>query len=204
MKNLISLLAFSLLASCNLPTESISATPLLLPPATEALQPETLTATTAAAIPLPFTAATFRDEVNGFELDYPAEWNEIGGETQSRGYFQQIVSWEQPPGGITEIPEGGTVLQIAVYAWEPVNDLDARLEMRRDNFTNSGNRILADEDITLASGVSVQRILVEVSDGPALFFFTTLGDLYLELSGSGDIDMLDAAMRSLRIDGISP
>jgi hypothetical protein len=204
MKFVLIACAILSLVACKFAYATPTATPPLPPPATEALQAGTLTPTTAAAIPLPFTAATYRDEDNGFEFDYPAEWNEIGGETQSRGYYQQIVSWEQPPGGITEIPEGGTVLQITVYAWEPVNDLDARLEMRRDNFTNSGNSILADEAITLASGVSGQRILVEGSEGPALLFFTTLGDLYLELSGSGDIELLDAAMRSLRIDGINP
>lgn len=190
-----------ILAACSMPAAAPTATQVVAAAATT----EPPTATPEAEVPLPFEASVYRDDENGFELDYPADWNQIGGEAQSRGYYRQIVSWEQESSNFDQIPEDGSLLQISVNLWDPVNDLDARVEMRRSNFAGSGNIILEDELITLPSGVSGVRILMQTTAGEqSLVFLATLNDLYLELSGSGDIVTLDAAMRSLRIDGINP
>lgn len=200
MKPILFIVSTLALAAC--------ASPAAAPTATNA-PTETAAAPAASATPeaaaLPFTPATYRDEANGFELDYPAEWNNLGGESQSRGSFVQIVSWQQAGPGISEIPEGGSVLQIGLNAWEPVGDLNARVDMRRGNFVDSGNTILEEGFVTLPSGARVYRILLQTTDGnQSLIYLGLVGDLYLELSGSGDIAILDASMATLRIDGVTP
>ena len=189
MKYILPLLLVLSLAACSSP----AAAPTATASATETATPE------AAA--LPFTPATYRDDLNGFELDYPAEWNIIGGESQSRGSYVQIVSWQQEGSGFDAIPEGGSVLQIALYAWDPVGDLDARVQMRRDNFLASGNTILEEGTLTLPSGVTVFRVLLQATDGSqAIVYLGVVADLYLELSGNGDIPILDASLATLRIE----
>lgn len=160
----------------------------------------TETATVAAEPTLPFEPATYRDDAAGFQLQYPAAWYVIGGETQSRGSYVQIVSWDAGPNGITEIPAGESVLQITIYQWDPTHNLDARVQMRRDNFTASGNTIVEEETLDL-NGARVVRILLQTTDGSqSVVFLAELGDRYLELSGNGDIATLDAALRTLAID----
>jgi len=182
------------LAACN-PQAAVMPTPLPTALVSSATPQPTKTPG------LPFTAVTYRDEEAGFELEYPASWFLMDGETQSRGAYVQITSWDPGPGGIQSIPEGGSVLQIAIYLWEPTHNLDARLAMRRDSFTASGNSILEEEELSPA-GERVVRLKLRLTDGSqALFYLAVLGDRYLELSGSGDLAALDASMRTLRIDG---
>ncbi|MEX2162262.1 MAG: hypothetical protein WD751_10150 [Anaerolineales bacterium] len=162
-----------------------------------------VTETVAVATALPFEAATYRDAEAGFELQYPAAWFVIGGETQSRGSYVQIVSWDAGANGITETPTGESVLQITIYQWDPTHDLDARVSMRRSNFVDSGNVILEEEQLSLGGQPAV-RFLLQATDGSqALFLMLELGDRYLEVSGTGDIATLDAAMRTLVIDAPS-
>jgi len=147
-----------------------------------------------------FEAATYRDEEAGFELDYPASWFLLGGEVQSRGSYVQIASWDPGPGGVQSIPDGASLLQIAIYEWEPTHDLDARLAMRRNNFTDSGNAILEEQELTLF-GARVVRLKLQLTDGSqSLIYLAALGDRYLELSGSGDLVTMDTSMLTLRID----
>lgn len=154
---------------------------------------------TPEATALPFEAATYTDAANGIQLLYPADWFVLGGETQSRGAYVHIASWDPGAGGLTEIPEGESVLQITIYQWDPQRDLAARVEMRRNNFIASGNTILEEETLMLGS-VTAVRILLQNTDGSlSLVLFTELGEDYLELSGNGDIPTLDAAMRTLII-----
>jgi hypothetical protein len=183
-----------LLAACSAPAAEPTAA-LDLPTA-QVLVTETVAVATA----LPFEAAVYRDAEAGFELQYPAAWFVIGGETQSRGSYVQIISWDAGPNGITEIPAGESVLQITIYQWDPTHDLDARVSMRRNNFVDSGSVILEEEQLSLGGQPAV-RFLLQATDGSqALFLILELGDRYLELSGSGDIATLDATMHSLVID----
>ena len=190
----ISVLVLSMVA-CGSPT--------MEPSRTNELPTAQVLATTVAspvAPSLPFEPATYRDADAGFRIEYPANWYVIGGETQSRGSYVQIVSWDPGPGGITEIPAGESVLQITIYLWEPTHNLDARVDMRRNNFIDSGNAILEEGELALGEQRAF-RFLTQAADGTqGLFFMLELGDRYLELSGSGDIPTLDAAIRTLTID----
>jgi hypothetical protein len=89
---------------------------------------------------------------------------------------------------------------MAIYLWEPTHDLDARLAMRRNNFTDSGNTIMEEQELTLF-GARVVRLKLQLTDGSqSLIYLAALGDRYLELSGSGDLVTLDTSMLTLRID----
>ncbi len=153
--------------------------------------------------PVPVDLATYRDPDAGLELDYPASWTVVGGETQSRGSYIQIASWDPGPDGIGSIPEGGSVLQIAIYLWDPTGDLDARVEMRHANFVDSGSQILAEEEISLNGERAVRFHLLAMDGSETLVYLLALGDRYLELSGLGDLPTLDAAMLTLRIGAAS-
>jgi hypothetical protein len=186
-------IALSLLVACNQTAESS-------PTVGELPTPVAVTPLANVTPVLPFTPATHRDAEAGFELQYPTEWFILGGEMQSRSAYVQIASWDPGPNGITEILSGESVLQITIYQWEPTHDLDARVQMRRNNLLDSGNTILEEEELEF-SGARVVRFLLQGTDGvQALFFFAELGDRYLELSGTGDIATLDAAARTLVID----
>lgn len=190
-----------LLGACNLPVATPD--PTDLPPEIVIASATPLVATVAAteASELPFEAQTYRDEANGFAIEVPASWNFLGGESQSRGGYVQFASWQLENGVFDFIPEGQSLLQIAINLWEPQYDLDARFAMRRQNFLGSGNLILEEEELLLAGDVRVMRLLLESTDGEqSLIFLSELGADYLELSGNGDIAILEAAMRSLRID----
>lgn len=151
----------------------------------------------------PIDLATYRDAEAGLELDYPAGWTVVGGETQSRGSYVQIASWDPSLGGISSIPEGGSVLGIAIYLWDPTGDLDARVEMRRANFVDSSNQILAEEELLVNGERAVRFHLLSTDGSGTIIYLLALGDRYLELSGLGDLPTLDAAMRSLRIGAAS-
>jgi len=153
-----------------------------------------------AAPTLSFDTATYRDETAGFELDYPAGWALDGGERHSRGYFVQFYSWSWRPGEAVEsIPPGETVLSLTVNDWDPKNDLEAYLDQRRLAWDASGIVVLTEERVTLSGGWPAAQFTVQGLDGTRGFFlFTTAGEQYLTLSGSGDLSLLADIANTLR------
>ena len=151
--------------------------------------------------PISFDAATYRDEAAGFEFDYPAGWAFDGGEKQSRGYYVQFYSWNWQPGDVVEvIPAGETVLSLIVNLWDPKNDLEAYLDQRKLAWDSSGIEVLSEERVTLNGEWPAAQFIVQGADGLQSFsLFTTLGDQYLTLSGSGDLDLLAEIAHTLRL-----
>ncbi|HSB91410.1 MAG TPA: hypothetical protein VLD63_15445 [Anaerolineales bacterium] len=169
-------------------------------PAASAMPTDVLpTATVAPA--LSFEPATYTDSEAGFAFEYPASWTaEAPAGGGSRGSYAQFTSWAHPPGGITEIPAGGTVLQATVQLWDPKNDLQAFLAQRQGAWSASGITIVSQEELALPDGRPAARFVVQGSDGEqSYFFFTTLTDAYLVLSGNGDIALLAEIAGTLRM-----
>jgi hypothetical protein len=84
----------------------------------------------------------------------------------------------------------GPRLDVVVYLWDPKGNLPGYLEVRRSAFESSGI-ILEEKSLTLENGQEVVTFLVGGVDGNQGFFFiTTLHDRYLQLSGSGDLELL--------------
>lgn len=166
-----------------------------------------LTTPASTSEPLPdaqpttsFEAATYRDEVAGFELDYPASWTVGPVEQYSRGGITAFTSWARPTDVLpSETPPGETRLDVTVQAWEPVRDLEAFLAQRREAWLASGNVIARESSWTTSDGwPAAEFIVVDAGGAEAYFFFTTVGDRYLVLSGSGDLGLLGEIANSVR------
>ena len=143
----------------------------------------------------------YQDQEAGFEFDYPASWvadpPQVGGD---RGYFAQLTSWPRPAGQLPEeIPAGGTILTVNVLRWEPQYDLDAYINQRKIGWNSSGFKVILEEVWYLADDRRAVRFVFETSAGEESFFMlTTVGERYLVLSGSGDLDLLAEIAQTLR------
>ncbi len=163
--------------------------------------PTATTAPAATAQPTPsFEATTYRDPSGGFEFDYPASWIVGPVNQQSRGGITAFTSWLRPadvlPGAT---PAGETRMDATVQLWEPTNDLNAFLGQREGAWDASGTTIVTEERWLLSDGRPGAAFVVQGSDGvQAFFFFTTLSDKYLVLSGDGDLGLLAEIARTVR------
>ena len=176
------------------------------PPVVEATatMPPTLTALPSPTTFAPaFTPATYTDDYAGFTVDYPAEWtlDQSGvGANSKRGYSVQLTSWVHAPGDLSvQTPAGGSRMDITIYRWDPKHDLDAFILSRKTAWRSSGFTIAAVDNWTLAGNQRAVRFLVQTPDEMAFFMLTTVGDLYLVLSGTGDLGMLEAIGRTTAV-----
>lgn len=136
-----------------------------------------------------FEVATYRDESAGFELDYPAAWS----------LPDQVDQGSR--GSIVQLSESGELrLDIAVLRWNPTNDLNAFVDVRKQAWDASGINIVSEEEMKLAAGHRAIWFVVQGRDGEqAFFFFTTVGERYLQLSGNGDLNLLAQIARTVRL-----
>ncbi len=178
------------------PTHAVVGPTAMIPPALAASPSPTTSAPT-------FTPATYTDDYAGFAVDYPAEWTldqSSAGARSQRGYFVQLTSWVHAPGDLSaQTPAGGSRMDITVSRWDPKKDLDAYIARRKTSWESSGLTVTAEETWTLAGDLRAVRFLVRASDETAFFLVTTAGDLYLVLSGTGDLGMLEAISRTTRM-----
>jgi hypothetical protein len=88
-----------------------------------------------------------------------------------------------------------------VQQWDPAGDLVAHLAMRKTAWSASGMNILAEEAWTLAGDHPAVRLIVQGMEGEQAFFLitTTANRRYLVLSGAGDIGLLEAIGRTVRV-----
>lgn len=186
MKKLIWLGLLAALAACSAPAQPVSNSPL------DAIVAEEAAPSSQPASTLPALEAVYQDGLNRFALHYPAAWHLLGGEQGSRGGYLQIASWDPGAAGIESVPEGESLLQIAGYLWDPKGDLPARVAMRRGALTSSGNAILEESELSFAGGpAAVRMLLQDTSGGQSLLYFFVLGDDYLEITGVGDLAVID-------------
>ena len=190
-----------LLAACTGESPVISTLTLPTAAVTPALQTPTLAPTTAPteepaapsfteppAPSLSFEPATYRDEEAGFEFQYPAAWTVSNlGSLGTRGSGAQLLLNGKPQ------------MNLTLYQWDPKGDLAAWAAHRKGAWSASGFEILSEEYLALASGEPAVRFVVQTPEQQALFFFTPIGDRYLELSGAGDLSLLKEITRTLRL-----
>lgn len=163
------------------------------------------TATTAPPEPTQpagpsFEVTAYRDETAGFEFDHPAGWTVGPVEQHSRGGITAFTSWDRPTDVLPDLtPPGETRMDTTVQLWEPTGDLEAFLAQRKGAWDASGITVEAEDAWTLADGRPARAFVVSGSDGTrSYFFFTTLGDKYLVLSGGGDLDLLAEIAHTVR------
>lgn len=189
MKKLSLILLAVLLAACTAPP--IAAAPVAPTVAASTPQPQPTEAQQSS-----FEATTFQDAQGRFSLQYPANWHVLGGESGARGEYVQITSWDPGVAGFQQVPAGESLLQVAVYQWDPKGDLPARLEMRRTAFSNSSITIAEESEINFESGPMAVRMRLLSSGEESIVYFFVLGDEYLELSGIGDLQLLDQVIQT--------
>ena len=182
-----------------LPSDTAPApTETLIPP----LPSDTAPAPTEAA-PNPklpaasFEAQTYVNEAAGFALDYPAGWTVNEMVVGPRGTQVQFLSSPELADAAT-LPNGATRLNATIYQWDPKNDLAAYVANRKIAWEASGFEILEEEQVVLELGLPAVQFTVQTPDAQTIFLFTALGDQYLELSGEGDLVLVQEIVGRLR------
>jgi len=183
-------------------TQIIEATPTFPPlptaqplPTTQPLPTNTPESTQAPQ--LSFTPATYTDGTAGFAFDYPIDWTlQPKAVIGTRGSQAQLFS----PGTTAEaLAAEGSRMAITVYQWDPKNDLAAYAEHRRTAWTGSGSTIISETSWELSDGRQVMSFVVEGPDkAQAFVLLTTVGENYLELSGEGNLVLVDEIAHTLR------
>jgi hypothetical protein len=185
-------------------TQVIEATPTPTFPPLPTTQPSptaqplpTNTPESTQAPQLSFTAVTYTDATSGFAFDYPADWTlQPSAVIGTRASQAQLFS----PGTTAEaIAPGGSRMAITVYLWDPKSDLAAYADHRRSAWTGSGSTILSENSWELSDGRQVMSFVIEGPDkAQAFVLLTTVGENYLELSGEGNLALVDEIAHTLR------
>jgi hypothetical protein len=168
------------------PSESVSSQTAAVQPPTEA--PTSAPTDTPAPPQLSFEAVTYQDKEAGFAFEYPSDWGIGYTENQSRGKIVQLQD------------ASGPRLDIVVLLWDPKHDLPAFVEVRKIAWESSGITIQQEGSVTLTSGQEAEYYIVEGQDGDqGFFFFSTLGDRYLQLSGNDDVALMEEIAGTVRL-----
>jgi len=116
---------------------------------------------TATANNLPAGTTAYQDAVAGFEINYPSTWTLQDASPQAkqagRGYYATMLSWPLKTPYAGEIPPGGTMVQVQVTQWEPL-DLSQYVAMRQAAWANVPVPIVLEEEWVLAGGVKAVRL----------------------------------------------
>jgi hypothetical protein len=140
--------------------------------------------------PPSYETAVYRNSENGFELDYPASWKldeQVLGSRASGALFFIADTDEEP------------IFSAVVFLWDPKADLDAWLDQRRQSWSGSRVTVLSEEELTVAGGHRAIKIELQGADGRIFnHLFMSVGDRYLDLSGSGDLETFNEIIGTLR------
>lgn len=159
--------------------------------------PEAIATQAPTQMVLSFTPATYSDEVGKFAFDYPDMWTldaeQVIGD---RGSQTLLLS----PGSTAEsIAQDGSRIVLMRYAWDPKNDLAARVAQRKTAWDASGFVILVESTRELEDGRAVVDVHMETPDkNQFMVTLTTIGDKYLEISAEGDLALCQEILGTLR------
>ena len=150
-----------------------------------------------------FEAQTYINEEAGFALDYPVGWTVNEMVSGPRGTQVQFLSSPDLAEAATLPPSAGaTRLNATIYQWDPKNDLAAYVATRRAAWEASGFQVLEEEQLVLDLGLPAVRFTVQTSEAQVIFLLAALGDQYLELSGEGNLELVNEIVG--RVRPISP
>ena len=182
----------------DLPAPAASAKPAATTqPTAAAPQPTEAMPQPTAASSLSFTPATYQIPSEGIELDYPSDWTAVPVDVVgSRGSQGQLFS---PGSSADTLAEGGTRMAMTVYLWEPKNDLSAFVSHRKTAWEASGFTLVKDESGTLQDGRPFSLFIIQTPDNhQAFFLFAAIGEKYLEISGEGNLVLVEEIARTVR------
>jgi hypothetical protein len=144
-----------------------------------------------------FEAQTYTNQAAGFALDYPAGWTVNETVVGDRGAQVQFLS-SPDLANATTLPAGATRVSATVYQWDPKNDLAAYVANRKAAWEASGFQILEEEQLVLDLGLPAVRFTVQTPESQAVFLFAAIGEQYLEVSGEGDLLLVNEIVRRVR------
>lgn len=171
-----------------------TAAPAMTQP-TEASQPTAEAQPTGAG--LSFTPAVYDASAAGYQLEYPSDWTAVPvTEVGSRASQGQLFS---PGSSADTLAEGGTRMAMTVYEWDPKSNLPAFVEQRTTAWQSSGFTIDKFDGGMLANGNAFSSFVIQTPDNHRAFFlFTTLGEKYLEISGEGNLALVEEIAKTVR------
>ncbi len=173
-------------ASLTTPTAPVPAATLPVTSTVTPTEKPLPTATPApTATPTP-TENIYTDQSAGFELTYPLSWTlDPNKPIGSRASQALLLS----PGTTAEtLADGGSRVAIVVYKWDPKNDLDAYLAMRKSAWEASGSKIVEETELKLTGERRAVSLVVQSTDNQQDFILlTTVGEDYLQIVGTGDL-----------------
>lgn len=146
---------------------------------------------------------TYRDEIAGFEFDYPATWSmtPVADEAKKSSviYSATFFSWK-PTGGSSEgIPAGGTKIDVGVIKNNAASPEEA-LALRKQEMANGDleQTVLSEQAWTLPSGLKAARLQVKSRFGESAEVVTAINGRTILFGGVGDYALIDAVARTLR------
>src|SRR5512138_1257403 len=198
--------AIAIVAAACAPATPAPAVPTLLDLPTAAPTSETVAtveptaqaqATAPAAPSLSFTPAVYQIPTEGIELDYPSDWTTVPVDVVgSRGSQGQLFS---PGSSADTLAEGGSRMAVTVYQWDPKNSLNEFVTQRKTAWEASGFTIVKDQPGNLQDGRPYSSFVIQTPDNhQAFFLFATLGEKYLEVSGEGNLALVEEIARTVR------
>jgi LysM repeat protein len=150
---------------------------------------------------------TYRDEVGGFEIDYPEGWALTDVTPQikqeSLGYSVTITSWQPQEPGTQGIPEGGSKVDIGVTKGLG-EEAEAAATSRRAEIAASdpGSRIVFEEPWDLPGGLTGTHWTIETSSGEtAEELVTAINGNRVVVSGLGNPALFEGIASTLRPAG---
>jgi len=188
-------------------TETDAVSPLPLPTAaTDAQSP--LPPPTEVVPPTPtmpvFEMETYRDEVTGFEIDYPVGWTILdpAAEVKTNAFIYSVTlqSWPLEEPGTQGLPEGGSKMDISITK-DGAATVEAALEAYRQSQAQAEMpvEVISEEELELTSGLTGTRFELKSSQGETHHTFVTgLNGHLVILSGLGDAAVFDAMVATLR------
>ncbi len=147
--------------------------------------------------------AIYRDEIGGFEIDYPATWSVVDVardiKQQSQSYSITFTSWApQEPGG-QGIPEGGSKVDVSVTKGGAASPEAAAESRRRELAAEGASQITFEEPWDLPGGLAATHWTLQPSNGPAIEeVVTAINGNRILVSGMGDSTSFQQIASTLR------
>lgn len=208
------LFSMSFLAACAPATDYLSPLASPIPTITPAIAAVVAPSATLTPSPTPvpptptpsptpsFTPATYRDEMAGFELDYPQDWfvsavpDDL--KAQSGAYSAVFVSQQPQENGHGGLPPGVTKIDVTVIKDGDLTPEQAIARRRQEILNSEPPATIKDErKLVLPGGLPTARFELE-GMAPVVEYVTAIGGDMILVTGYGDFDLVDEVAGTLR------
>jgi len=143
---------------------------------------------------------TFTDGLNGISVDYPDDWigDQIRGGTRSPSMFIFTSYYRIPGMADPRTIDGETVITLTIIPPRDNNSIDALIKSQKETWVKDGTKILSEENVTLANGVTATAFVIDAYYGQAYNLFTVVGGKLIFCEGTGDLEAAKAVCLSIR------